>query len=95
MKNKDRIGQIAIHPGNENAKPCVVHVLGKNGFDMIALQELNSGKLSMASPDKETLMDYDFEEYEILRAEWYIENHEQSKQRWIKTRAKLVRRKTR
>jgi len=94
MKNKDRIGQIAIHPGNENAKPAAVHVLGKNGFNMLALQELNSGSLLMADPEKNTLMDYDFEEYEIMRAKWSIDHHERSKQRWIKELEELVNSKT-
>jgi len=91
MKNKDRIGQIAMHPGNENACPVVVYVLGLNGLGMLALQELNSGTLSMASPERDTLLDFNFNEYEILRASWYVDHHEQSKQRWAKSRDRLIK----
>ena len=89
MKNKDRIGQIALHQGDENLEPCIVYVLGKNGFDMLALQKINTGTLTMVSPDKDSLIDFDFEKYELLRAEWFIKHHEKAMQRWIKTREKI------
>jgi len=48
----------------------------------------------MADPEKNTLMDYDFDEYEIMRAKWFIVHHERSKQRWIKELEELVNSKT-
>lgn len=90
MQNKDRIGQIAVDPGNECFEPCVVHVLGVNGMGSLSIQIINTDTLTTIAPDESTLLDYDFKKYEILRAEWNIERSEKRKQGWIKILHKLI-----
>jgi len=81
ISNEARRGTLAIHPGGEHTRPCLVHVGGRNGFDLLVLKVINKTELTFCQPEGNTLLNYDIDVLERLQAEWDLENAKKSVER--------------
>lgn len=81
INNEARRGTLAIHPGGEHTRPCLVHVGGRNGFDLLVLKVINKTELTFCQPEGNTLLNYDIDVLERLQAEWDLENAKKSVER--------------
>lgn len=72
--NENKIGKIVIRPGNENQEPRVVYVGGVNSFGVLVCKVLNTGDILFSDPEKDSLLDFDMDTFELLKKEWKIKN---------------------
>ena len=83
MKN-----QIKIRLGNENQPPMVVFIKGKNSHGHWICERINTGEIYFSS-DENNFIDFDYKKFELLEAEWRVENAKNSLTRFEKNLAEL------
>lgn len=83
MENSERIGQIAMTSGSDYGEPCAVFVRGINQIGLLTMNKLNTGILCFAKPDDTDLLDFNYKTLEKLRAQWFIDEADRTKKRWI------------
>jgi hypothetical protein len=91
------IGTFKIRKGNDNQEPMYVYVHGISAHsdDEHTLYVCNApNSFNTVWSEAKDLIDFTtWEDYEIIQAEWHIEDHKRAEERWSKNLAELLLKK--
>jgi hypothetical protein len=76
--NRNRKNTLAMFVGSENQEPCVVYVRGTNKMGWLVLEKVNKSESFFDDAELDTLLDFDFKQFEILKAKWNVESAKRS-----------------
>lgn len=83
------IKKIMIRKGNENQKPYVVYISGKNQLGALVCEIVNTGETVFTTNIKD-LIEFDFKEYRKMLYSWHIDNAEKIKANYLKLLMEII-----
>ncbi len=81
--------KIMIRKGNENQKPYVVYVSGKNKLGSFVCEIVNTGETVFTNYIND-LIEFDHKEYKKMLYNWHIENAEKTKTNYLKLLMEII-----